>query len=194
MECRPVFLVREAFTNIFFEMLMRMYAVGSTIIYFSIYHCFDIIVILPFFIEVFRQHRIEGISNTDFSILASTPRPIIFLYMRSLKAMRLFRVMLHFRSSATLIETGSKAYREIFLVLGILFALVTLFSLAFYEIEAGSSCYVSTEEGDGINGNTYCGYDPDTGEVKHYGRRIGDRVVIAKDGLYSQFRDVFHRM
>ncbi len=189
----------EVFTNMFFmgEMLLRIYAVGSVVVYFlcSIYHCFDVLALMPFFIEIFRQYREVGsITTTDFSILASTPRPISFLIMRSLKIMRLFRIMIQFSSSATLIETGTKSYMEILLVLAILFALVTLFSLAFYEIESGNSCYVSTEAGDGINGNTYCGYDPEAGEVTFYGRRLGDRVVISKDGLYSQFRDVFHCM
>ena len=189
----------EAIINMFFllEMSMRIYATGSIIVYFlsSIYHCFDLIAIVPFFIEIFRQYHLDGtITTTDFSVLASTPRPIIFVYMRSFKTMRLFRVMMHFRSSATLIETGSKSYKEILLVLAILFALVTLFSLAFYEIESGKSCYISTDEGSGINGYNYCGYDPDIQQVTFNGKRVGDRVVIAKDGLYSQFRDVFHCM
>ena len=101
-----------------------------------------------------------------------------------------FSTMMHFRSSATLIETGSKSYKKscsyspFYSPWSLYLAWLLEMSLAkaaiFLPMKAVASTVIITAAMILIE------------EVTFNGKR--DRVVIAKDGLYSQFRDVFHCM
>jgi hypothetical protein len=197
-EAKTLWVTGEFVLNNFFacELIMRAFAVGNTFVYFmsSPYHFFDLLAIVPFYVTVFAQNSKGSILETDFSLLPTSYDGILFNYLRGVRLIRLFRVMEHFQASKTLLDTGVAGAPQIMTVMGILLCIVLVFSLFFYEIEAGESCYISDVEGSGLNGNKYCGVDEDAVTIIVQGKRLGDRIVIDKLGDPSEFRDVFQCM
>lgn len=79
----PVWIGFEFITNLVFtiEIVLRMVVSDSVLEYLNnTMNIFDILSILPFYIVLGRS---KTITNLDFSILASSPEPVIFVILRS---------------------------------------------------------------------------------------------------------------
>lgn len=190
-----LFLTAEIVLNAIFtvEVILRIYTTGHTVVYFlsDKSHIMDVLAVLPFYLVL----ALGGSVTQNLYLMPFVYGTGITLqYLRCLKIARLFRVVQHFRSSRSLFETGYKAGPQMATVLGCLLCIVIIFSLIFFEVEAGDACFISDEPGTGLNGEEMCGVDPDTGQVTIEGMHIGTRIVIDKNGGYSQFRDAFQCM
>jgi hypothetical protein len=168
----------EFLTSIIFsiELILRIIVAESLYSYWQDkMNLFDIFAIIPFYTEVFGTLRGQKI---DFSIISSSPEPIFFVTMRSLKVFRLLKLTRHFRASKVLTETAQRVWKQILGMLGLLCFLVTLFSIIFFEMERGRKCYV---------GDANCDVPEAISDVVH----LGDVIYINKNGDPSQFPNVF---
>ena len=162
------------------ELLARILSSGSVGNYFADKMNFvDLIVLLPFYTELFlaKWNNVNAL-DIDFSILPSSAEPRILVAMRSLKVLRLFKLSRHYRASRVLMETASKAWKQILSVLGLLTFFVFLFASMMFEVESGVPCYFG-EKGCYVQPDDQLIYQP------------GDRVVIDKFGGISKISDVF---
>jgi hypothetical protein len=92
-DVRVLWIVAEFLTNIIFtiEWVLRIYVAESVWTYlYDLMNFFDVLSIVPFYVELFRTLLYSSFENLNFSILASSPVPIFFVTLRSLKVTKTF--------------------------------------------------------------------------------------------------------
>jgi hypothetical protein len=158
------------------ELALRIFVAESIRDFFiDILNIFDAISIIPFYTEV-----ISGIGgNIDFSVLASSPEPLIFVAMKSLKVFRLFKITRHFKAAQVLIETAQKVWKQLIGMLVFLMFILTLFAILLFEVEQGTGCYV---------GDLHCHTPVDAVDIVTEGQLI----FINKQGDLSQFPNALY--
>jgi hypothetical protein len=162
----------EYFTNFafFLELLARYFSSDSVFEFFSHpLHYIDILAMIPFFVEIFKT------DEHSFSILSSSPDPVIFVLLRSLKILRLFKLTSHFKATEILVKTAQRAWTQIVAGTACLTGLVIIFSILLYEVEKGKSCFVGDEGCDAPDGIF----------------TTGSLIWINKEGDLSQFPNIF---
>jgi len=183
---KPYFLLGEYVINgIFtFELFLRIVVSGSIFEYLSdSMNWIDMFAVLPFYYSVFNAVKNGStVFGIDFSILPSSPQPIFDTLVRSTKVLRLFKLMRSFRATEILTETANKSFYQISAMVGLLFLIVIVLAILLFEVEAGKPCYV------GDPGPLGCKSIPSNIEFRV---RVGDRIVIDKNGNLSNFSNVF---
>ena len=77
------FIINITFTV---ELLLRIAVTDSIVKFVYDYlNIFDVLSVAPFYVELFKTLLYSSFDSLNFSILASSPDPIFFVTMRSLK-------------------------------------------------------------------------------------------------------------
>jgi hypothetical protein len=177
----PMWIAVEFMINLLFsiELILRIAVAESMFAYWQDkMNLFDIFAVLPFYTTLLQSLQTGGFSQISFSILSSSPDPIVFTMLRSLKVLRLFKLTRHFRASKVLVQTAQRVWRQILGMLAFLCFLVTLFSIIFFEMERGKQCFV---------GDKGCIVPESLQGTVHE----GDLLFINKNGDASQFPNMF---
>lgn len=173
-----VWIPVEIFINACFtiEILLRI-LVADSLYYFIVdfMNIFDIASVMPFYADVIQAMFYA--TPLDFRILSSSPAPVLLVAVKSVKVFRLFKMTRHFSASKVLFDATKKALNQILGIMSLLLFLVLMFALFVFEVEKGTPCYVGDD-------------DCDIPDGKAYEYKIGQRVLINKDGDISQFRTV----
>lgn len=95
---QPIWIATEFLTNIVFtiEITLRAFVSISVREYVTdIMNIFDILSVAPFFLVLFNTLIHKSFASLNFSILSSSPQPIIFITMRSFKVRYLLHLSMH---------------------------------------------------------------------------------------------------
>ena len=95
---QPIWIATEFLTNIVFtiEIALRVFVSVSVREYVSdIMNIFDILSVAPFFSVLFNTLINKSFAALNFSILSSSPQPIILITMRSFKVRYLLHLSMH---------------------------------------------------------------------------------------------------
>jgi len=170
------FLVNGIFT---LELFLRLYGtVGSASYFFTKWlNWFDIAALIPFYVEgVGPLILTGGLESVDFGILASAPVPIILIAARSLKVVRLFKLLRHFTASKVLLDTARLGWKEMAAIVGMLIFFTIVFAIICFELEKGEACYLGED-----------GCEAPEGEFLN----DGNRVVLDKFGDGAKISNVY---
>ena len=176
------FVVNGLFT---LELIMRLYGtVGSGIYFFrKVMNWFDIAALVPFYIEGLVPLISDGtLDNVDFGILASAPLPIAVITARSLKVIRLFKLLRHFTASKVLLDTARLGWKEMAAIISMLIFFTIVFAIICFELERGDDCY---------KGDDNCGDDTIPEELNAISED-GTRIQIDKNGDAQSVPNVYY--
>ncbi|KAG1711891.1 hypothetical protein DVH05_009130 [Phytophthora capsici] len=178
----PYWIFFEWFFGMVFtvELALRFYiAQDRKHFWRNIYVIFDMVAILPFFVEFFELFF--GHIQPDYAIVATSPS--FLSVIRVLKIMRILKLTRHFRGTKVLASTAIKVWKPLVIPLFFLFTGCIIAGAIFYEIERGKECFVGEE-------CWWWGKDVLTPELVA-GLPIGKRVLI-QDKVKSIIIDMIH--
>ncbi|KAG7392305.1 hypothetical protein PHYPSEUDO_001409 [Phytophthora pseudosyringae] len=104
----------------------------------NVYVVFDVVAILPFFVEVIELFFAQ--IQPDYAIVATAPS--LLSVIRVLKIMRILKLTRHFRGTKVLASTAIKVWKPLVIPLFFLFTGCIIAGAMFYEIERGTECFV----------------------------------------------------
>jgi hypothetical protein len=166
----------EILTNLIFsfEIIMRFFVTYSTKKFLcDVMNLVDILSVVPFFSDIFSGARY---GDLNFSIVASSPQPILLVTLKSLKVFRIFKTTRHFSASKIIYDTARTAWKQIFGIISLLVFIVIVFAIMLFEVEQGQECFY------GINCPSTLGDEE--------GYKIGQRILVDKNGDITQFANV----
>lgn len=141
----------------------------------------DFLALLPFYVTVIQQYNfgtyVKTITDLDFSIMASSPKPYIVTFAGITKLLRGFKLTRVFKASQVLVHTAKNVSTQLFAMLGMFTLILFCFSIFFFELERGKPCYVGDDD---------CPIPPKAPN----GLKDGDRIYVDKNGDYSAFTSI----
>ncbi|KAL4170944.1 hypothetical protein KRP22_009046 [Phytophthora ramorum] len=104
----------------------------------NFYVFFDVVAILPFFVEVIEVLFLR--IQPDYAIVATAPS--LLSVIRVLKIMRILKLTRHFRGTKIIASTAIRVWKPLVIPLFFLFTGCIIAGAMFYEIERGRECFV----------------------------------------------------
>jgi len=180
----PLYFPLETFFAFVFtiEVLTRALASRNVIkFWLDPMNLLDVASVTPYYIEILIS--LGSSTPLDFTISGADSAGIMLL--KILKVTRVFKMTRHFSGTMVLGDTFKRSMSKLYVPFFMLTVMTTVFALAFYVIEGGTSCYIGEE----------CKVEwPDTVTSSDYYHE-GQRVLVTEygDGV-SRFPDAIHSL